>query len=144
GSPGTLTAEEETEVLLVSSEHFPEMIRDCHELTARLVHEMVDRARYFRSGDLQKERLMSLGRLSAGLAHELNNPASAVARSAEELARRLPASLAAFRALGAARLPPGQLAAIDDAADICVASTEHSVRSPMEQLDREDMFGEWL
>src|SRR5690606_23137819 len=54
GSPGTLTAEEETEVLLVSSEHFPEMIRDCHELTARLVHEMVDRARYFRSGDLQK------------------------------------------------------------------------------------------
>src|SRR5690606_14135001 len=106
--------------------------------------EMVDRARDFTSAALQNERLASLGRLSAGLAHELNNPASAVVRSAEELARRLPESLAAFRALGAARLPAGQLAAIDRAADVCVATAEANVRSPIEQLDREDMFAEWL
>jgi signal transduction histidine kinase len=143
-SPGNLSVEEAAEVFLVHREHFPAMIRECHELTASLVHEMVDRAKYFTSSALQDERILSVGRLAAGLAHELNNPASAVVRSAEELARRLPESLTAFRALGAAQLPAAQLAAIDQAADVCVATVETLVRSPMEQSDREDAFAEWL
>jgi signal transduction histidine kinase len=143
-SPGTVSAAEDTEAFLLHTSEFPAMIRDCHELTASLVHEMVDRARYFTSSALQDEKILSLGRVAAGLAHELNNPASAVVRSAEALTRRLPESLAAFRTLGAARLPDEQLAAIDRAADVCVTATEVSVRSPIEQLDREDALAEWL
>ena len=83
-------------------EHFPELIRACPEITAALVHVMVDRARVFTSSDLHDEKMKSLGKLAAGLAHELNNPASAVVRSAKSLVEGLVEAEEASRALGAA------------------------------------------
>src|SRR5438128_7749201 len=47
--PGDVVAEEPTELITVDRQHFSEMIRECHELTAILVHVMVDRARHFTS-----------------------------------------------------------------------------------------------
>src|SRR5881296_1996966 len=102
--PGDVVAEEPTEVVTVYREDIPEMIRECQELTAIFVHIMVDRARHFTSSYLHDEKLVSLGKLSAGLAHELNNPASALARSANALPESLRgADLAAWN-LGAAGL----------------------------------------
>src|SRR6516162_4017084 len=67
-------AAEPTEVIKVYRNDFSEMIRYCYELTAALVHVMLDRARHFTSSYLHDEKLVSLGKLAAGLAHELNNP----------------------------------------------------------------------
>ena len=78
--PGDNMAMEESESINIHSNLFPELIRNCPTVTAILVHIMVDRARHFTSTDWQDEKTMSLGRLAAGLAHELNNPASAVSR----------------------------------------------------------------
>ena len=94
------------------------MIRECHEVTSILVHTMVDRARAFTSSDLHDEKMVSLGKLSAGLAHELNNPASAIERSAALLEDRLEEAERATRALGAARLTDAQLAAVDAVRDV--------------------------
>ena len=47
-----------------------------------LVHKMTSRTREFTKNNVQQEKMMALGKLSAGLAHELNNPAAAMARSA--------------------------------------------------------------
>ena len=77
------------EILSVHRDHLHEMIRECHEITSILVHTMLDRARVFTSSDLHDEKMVSLGKLSAGLAHELNNPASAIERSAALLEERL-------------------------------------------------------
>ena len=63
--PGDTVAQEPSTALLVKREHFPELIRECQEVTAILVHKMLDRAREFKSKDLLDERLMSLGRISA-------------------------------------------------------------------------------
>lgn len=70
--------------------HFPrsamrELIQDHYELTESLVHEMTGRVRNFTTLQLQNERMISLGKLSAGLAHELNNPTAAIGRSAKTL-----------------------------------------------------------
>jgi signal transduction histidine kinase len=55
------------------------------ELTTRLVGLMSDRIREATRFEQQRDRLASLGKLSAGLAHELNNPASAAKRATSQL-----------------------------------------------------------
>jgi signal transduction histidine kinase len=142
-SPGESRTEEPTELLAIHGDQFPEMIRDCHEVTAILVHVMLDRARHFRSSDLHDEKLASLGRLAAGLAHELNNPASAAARSAEVLLERMPSIEAAFRALGAVRLSEAELTAFSELRSECLTGRAPML-SPLEQSEREDILGEWL
>jgi len=143
-SPGETRTDEPSEVLGIHRDLFPEMIRECHELTAITVHVMLDRARHFRSTDLHDEKLASLGRLAAGLAHELNNPASAAARSAEVLLERMPPAEAAFRALGAARLPQAGLAAFNELCGQCLADTAPQAGSPLEQAERQEAFSAWL
>ena len=76
--PADSVAQEPTEILAVPRDSFPAMTRECPEATAILVHTMLDRSRQFTSAGLHDEKMISLGKLSAGLAHELNNPASAI------------------------------------------------------------------
>src|SRR5712672_3034271 len=64
---------------------FPELIQKMPELTQRLVGLMSDRIRETTRMEQQRDRLASLGKLSAGLAHELNNPASAAKRATSQL-----------------------------------------------------------
>jgi signal transduction histidine kinase len=142
--PGDTRAQEPTVVLAVHRDHFPTMIRECPVVTSILVHTMVDRARVFTSSDLQLEKMASLGKLSAGLAHELNNPASAIERSASLLEDQLEEAERASRTLGAARLTEAQLAAVDAVRASCFAAPVQGVRSPIAQAEREEAIGEWL
>jgi signal transduction histidine kinase len=142
--PGDSIAQEPTEILAIPREDMRQMVRDCHEITSILVHTMLDRARVFTSSDLHDEKMLSLGKLSAGLAHELNNPASAIERSAEMLEDRLADAEEASRALGAARLSDAQLAAVDALRSTCVAIPTQGVRSPIEQAEHEDEIADWL
>ena len=105
--PGVVVIDEAGDWFVIHRDHFPEMIRECPTVTATLVHLMLDRARRFTSSDLQDEKMMSLGRLAAGLAHELNNPASAAARSVRLLVEGLADLEDASRALGAAQVDRG-------------------------------------
>jgi signal transduction histidine kinase len=145
-SPGVTTVDEDGELLMVGSDCFPEMISRCQQITAVLVHVMVDRARRFTSSGFQVERMVSLGRLAAGLAHELNNPASALARTAGELASRVFDLEANALALGAVQLSAEQLSAIVAARgrDKPGARPTRSTLSPLERADREDAVADWV
>ena len=142
-SPGSGVVEETAELFEMHRDHMPELIQKCPTITMVLVHAMLDRARVFKSSDLQDEKMMSLGRVSAGLAHELNNPASAAARSAKLLADGLVELEDASRALGAARLTVAQQESIDRRRQLCVMPTA-PMRSPIERADREDALTAWL
>ena len=143
-SPGNSYAEEPCEIFVLGREHMRAVIHECPELTTILVHRMVDRAREFTSNELHDEKLVSLGRLSAGLAHELNNPAAAIERSAALLGRRIEELEKAARSLCGAGLNEAQFDAVDSLRNACAVAPETGVRSPIQQAEREEAIADWL
>jgi signal transduction histidine kinase len=142
--PGDTTVEEPTEAVAIARELLPEMTRACYEITATLVHVMTDRARVFTSNDLHDEKLLSLGKLAAGLAHELNNPASAAMRGAKSLERELAESEGAACTLAAARLTESQLHALAETLQTCISVPEDAPQTALARADREDGIAGWL
>ncbi len=142
--PGDTVAQEPSLILVVHKEHLRAMTRECYEVTTILVHSMLDRTRAFTSSELHDEKMVSLGKLSAGMAHELNNPASAIERCAALLPHRLGDSERASYALSAYRLTDSQLAAVDGIREACTAASVRGVRSPIEEAEREEAIADWL
>src|ERR1700690_1519831 len=100
-------------VLRFPSAQFPELVQKMPELTQRLVGMMSDRIRETTRREQQRDRLASLGKLSVGLAHELNNPASAAKRAASQLRDVLTKIRDASHALGSRDLTTAQKAEIE-------------------------------
>jgi signal transduction histidine kinase len=92
---------------------FPDLIQKMPELTKRLVGLMSDRIREVTRLEQQRDRLASLGKLSAGLAHELNNPASAAKRAASQLREMIKKIKSASVELGKRDLTSAQKAEIE-------------------------------
>jgi signal transduction histidine kinase len=141
-SPGDVIALEPSDVLIVNRRYFPDMVRECPTISTTLVHVMIDRARAFTSSDLHDEKMVSLGRLAAGLAHELNNPASAIRRSSQLLVAQMDQAEDSTRLLAGARLSEVQLEAIDRARLVCRAAV--AAMTPLERADREETLDGWL
>jgi signal transduction histidine kinase len=81
----TSRADTNLRILKLHSRHFPDMLHLMPVLAERLVGMLTDRVREFTRLEQQRDKLAALGKLSAGLAHELNNPSAAAVRSAEAL-----------------------------------------------------------
>jgi signal transduction histidine kinase len=111
----TVTGRAETDCRLLRfpSSLFPELVHRMPELTQRLVGLMSDRIRETTRLEQQRDRLASLGKLSAGLAHELNNPASAAKRAASQLRDSLKRIKNASHELGRRALTPAQKSEIE-------------------------------
>jgi signal transduction histidine kinase len=92
---------------------FPELVQKMPELAKRLVGLMADRIRETTRMEQQRDRLAGLGKLSAGLAHELNNPASAARRATSQLRTTLKKIKDASLELGRRDLTPAQKAEIE-------------------------------
>jgi signal transduction histidine kinase len=109
----SLRAETDTLALRFPAAQFPELIQKMPELTKRLVGLMSDRIRETTRMEQQRDRLAGLGKLSAGLAHELNNPASAAKRAASQLRDVIKKIRNASLELGRRDLSPAQKAEIE-------------------------------
>jgi signal transduction histidine kinase len=101
-------------VLRFPASQFPELIQKMPDLAKRLVGLMSDRIREATRFEQQRDRLAALGKLSAGLAHELNNPASAAKRAASQLRNILKRIKDASHELGRRELTPAQKAEIEN------------------------------
>ncbi len=114
-----------------------------YELIEAMVHMMLSRVREFTSIQQQNEKMFALGKLSAGLAHELNNPAAAISRAATLLqiqADRLPHL---FRAIADLRIAPEKVEKISNLI-IDKVNTEPAALTMMQKADLEDELADWL
>jgi signal transduction histidine kinase len=100
-------------LLRFPASQFPALVQKMPELTSRLVGLMSDRVREATRIEQQRDRLAALGKLSAGLAHELNNPASAAKRAASQLRASLIEIKNAAHELGRRDLTAAQKAEIE-------------------------------
>jgi signal transduction histidine kinase len=103
----------EGRILKFPAAMFPELIQKMPELAQRLVNLMSDRIRETTRMEQQRDRLAGLGKLSAGLAHELNNPASAAKRATSLLRDALKRIKDASHELGRRALNAAQKSEIE-------------------------------
>lgn len=143
-SGAELKVQEEGEAIVLSTDRFREMITDHHELTEVLVHTMTTRVRKFTRSRQQYEKMAALGKLSAGLAHELNNPASAVLRSSAELKKQISGMPRLLnKVLKGQALEP----VFQHLQDLSASKANKNSREPpglLEKTAREDELAEWL
>lgn len=124
--------------------HFQEMITQHYELTEAMVHVMTDRVRFFTQQQQQDEKMLALGKLSAGLAHELNNPSAAVVRTAQALKKHLAHEPERFKAVIKIQTTDAIVDLVNDLVFSKIADTKPPVLTLSQRTEREDEIVAWL
>jgi signal transduction histidine kinase len=124
---------------------FWEMLRICPEVMRGILATSVERAELHESVSQQHAKLISLGTMAAGLAHELNNPAAAVGRSAQEAREVFRESSARAVKVGSLDLSPEERAFVAGLPEEVTKRAENaSELDSLERSDAEDEVALWL
>ncbi|MDR6944914.1 ATP-binding protein [Mucilaginibacter pocheonensis] len=127
-----------------NTELIPEMIKNHYELTQALVNIMTTRVRDFTALQQQNEKMMALGKLSAGLAHELNNPASAIVRDSLTLKKHLEQEPENVKMIFSIKMEPAQVDAISETLFNLLDDKNTTRLSLKQRTHREDEIIEWF
>ena len=134
-----------TRIAVMPASELRELVYRAPNLAQKLVGEMTDRTRETARNEERTAKMLALGKLSAGLAHELNNPASAVLRSATLMREAQNARRREAITLRSQLIPPeaqAQMARLSDAIADCGADT-----NKLDALQRADLasdLADWL
>jgi signal transduction histidine kinase len=133
---------------VLSADRFAQMMRDWFPMAVHMLEGLFFGNRTTRQAVDRRERLLALGSLSAGLTHELNNPAAAALRATATLRERV----AGMRhKLGLIARDPNRGAALAGLVELQEQAVEQAAKSvhaaplsPVEVSDREDAVTDWL
>jgi signal transduction histidine kinase len=124
---------------------FGTMIREWFPMAIHLLEGLFLGMRNSQALVGERQRLTALGSLTAGLMHELNNPATAAVRATAALRQRVAGMRHKLGMLADGRIPPAQMKALIELQELVI---ERAAKAPkltaIEAADREDELGEWL
>ena len=146
GAQATVNASilEPADVMTLPIEKFRDMTSLHFELTEALVHVMTTRVRNFTSLQQQNEKMMALGKLSAGLAHELNNPAAAIVRGSESLWKHLKLEPDTFKAVMAIKMDDKEVDSVKNKLFEILERKDRPKLTLMQRTELEDEMKDWF
>ncbi|AGL19947.1 ATP-binding protein [Actinoplanes sp. N902-109] len=141
----SMRALDDADFFMLSAEDFGSMMRDWFPMAIHLLEGLALGYRSQQAAISERQRLMALGALSAGLMHELNNPAAAASRATGALRQRVAGMRHKLGMLAAGKVAPERLVALVELQEEVI---ERAAKAPtltaMQTADREDELGEWL
>jgi len=142
-TPAFCEAVKKSWVFKCTAAKLKEGIGEHYELFEAMVHMMVNRVREFTSIQQQNEKMFALGKLSAGLAHELNNPAAAISRAAALLQKQVSRLPHLFKAIAGLNITQEK---IDKISELIIhkINTTPAELSMMQKASLEDELTDWL
>ncbi|MBD2103017.1 ATP-binding protein [Leptolyngbya sp. FACHB-261] len=147
GGPALATARSlgSSRVLEIKPDDFKRVLAECSQGAAVILAAMAERSRDVELQLRQKEKLAALGKLSAGLAHELNNPAAAGRRAAQQLREAISSVQARLLKVCEELFPDAQRQLLIEVQQEAMAYSTNAPRlDPLTQSDREDALSDWL
>jgi signal transduction histidine kinase len=141
----TVRAVTDTTFLALPAQPFAEVFRRWYPMAVHLLEGLFIGQRNLAEMVGQRERLLALGKLTAGLTHELNNPAAAAARATAALRDRFAGMRHKLALLSEGRLDGEVLRSLTELQEEFVSRIGGAAElSALERSDREDGLGEWL
>ena len=145
GYPHSVLAITDCEFVVIRREDFKHLMLTWFPMAVHLLDGLFSGIRANDAIVGQRERLLALGQLTAGLTHELNNPAAAAVRATATLRDRVSAMRHKLAGLASGKLDPDILLGLTSLQEEAVASVAKApTLSPLEASDREDDLADWL
>jgi signal transduction histidine kinase len=141
----TVRARTPAELVVINREQLQELMHASPRVAASLLDIVLARWQATQSQLRHSEKMAQLGTLTAGIAHELNNPAAAVRRSSEQLEKAIADSAETYMQLVSEHLDAAQLGALADFLAVVRAQADSTpYLDPIMRSDRESDLEEWL
>ncbi|BCJ55235.1 histidine kinase [Actinoplanes sp. NBRC 14428] len=141
----SMRALDDADFFVLSAADFAWMMREWFPMAIHLLEGLTLGMRNTQAAISERQRLMALGALSAGLMHELNNPAAAASRATGALRQRVAGMRHKLGMLAAGRVDPDRLDALVELQEEVI---ERAAKAPaltaMQAADREDELGDWM
>jgi len=136
---------ERSRFFVLDAARFPELMSEWFPMAVHLLEGLFFGIKNMQEAIGQRERLLALGSLTAGLTHELNNPAAAAVRATAALRERIAKLRHKLPAIAASRqhdlLLQLLVRLLDEAA---VSGGQRPAPGPLEAADLEDAISDWL
>ncbi|WP_328460753.1 ATP-binding protein [Actinoplanes sp. NBC_00393] len=141
----SMRALSDSEFFMLSAADFGRLMREWFPMAIHLLEGLTLGQRSMQAAIGERQRLAALGALSAGLMHELNNPAAAASRATGALRERVAAMRMKLGKLAAGKVAPDRLTALLNLQEEVI---ERAAKAPaltaLQIADLEDELGEWM